>query len=247
MEVIAQLTASGGFLQLCDGIAECRKAVRSQLRLGARVIKVCTSGGVMSELDHPVHQQFSDKELRTIVEAAGRAERAVMAHCHGKPGIVAALRAGCISIEHGSYLDDEAADLMIAKKAILVPTRFVMERLLKVAKTAGVPDYAYRKLVAISDQHVRALRLAIRRKVTIALGTDIYSTGEQSAVPWGMNGHELAHLVEAGMTPLQAIQAATANGPPTLGPQAPTSGQLKIGYDADMIAVARDRSATSAS
>lgn len=80
--------------RLTDGPSECVKAVREQLRRNARVIKICASGGVMSEVDHPIHQQFSDEELQAIVAEAARAERVVAAHCHGKPGIMAALRAG---------------------------------------------------------------------------------------------------------------------------------------------------------
>jgi len=93
-----------------------------QLRRGAAVIKVCASGGVLSEVDHPVHQQFTDAELQTIVEVAGLADRVVAAHCHGKPGIMAALRAGVATIEHGSYLDEEACDAMRETGTILVPT-----------------------------------------------------------------------------------------------------------------------------
>ena len=116
--------------RLCDGPAECTKAVREQLRKNARVIKICASGGVMSEVDHPIHQQFSDEELAAIVSEAARAERVVAAHCHGKPGIMAALRAGVKTIEHGTYLDEEAAELMKEKDAILVATRFVVEELM---------------------------------------------------------------------------------------------------------------------
>src|SRR5256885_7189581 len=92
------------YFQVCDGVAECLRGVRNQLRLGAKVIKLCASGGVMSEVDHPVHQQFSDDELQAIVGEAAPAERIVAAHCHGKPGIMAALRAGCGTIEHAPYL-----------------------------------------------------------------------------------------------------------------------------------------------
>lgn len=237
---IHAMGASGYFFQLCDGVAECLRGVRNQLRLGARVIKVCASGGVMSEVDHPVHQQFSDDELRAIVGEAARAERIVAAHCHGKPGIVAALRAGCTTIEHGSYLDEETADLMLERSAILVPTRYILERLISFGPKMNIPDYAYRKVVAIGDQHKRSLRLAIRKGVRIALGTDIWSTGEGTIAPWGQNAQELVHLVDAGMTPLQAIEAATANGPATLGPQGPKSGQLKEGYDADILVVRKD-------
>lgn len=88
-------------LCICDGVDECLKAVRFQIRRGARVIKVCARGGVTSEIDNPQHQQFSDLELKTIVEEAARADRIVAAHCHGKKGIMAALRAGCQTIEHG--------------------------------------------------------------------------------------------------------------------------------------------------
>ena len=216
--------------------------MRNQLRLGARVIKVCASGGVMSEVDHPLHQQFSDEELRAIVAEAGRAERIVAAHCHGKAGIMAALRAGCGTIEHGSYLDAEAVDHVLEKKAILVPTRYILERLIALGPKMNIPDYAYRKVVALGDEHKKSLQLAIRKRVRIALGTDIWSTGEGTIAPWGQNAQELVHLVEAGMKPLQAIEAATANGPLTLGPQAPKSGQLKEGYEADLIVVRKDPS-----
>ena len=175
-----------------------------------------------------------------MVQEAGRSERIVMAHCHGKPGIVAALNAGCRTIEHGSYLDEEAAEMMIQREALLVPTRFILDRLLKIGPEMGVPDYAYEKLVFVAKEHEKALRIAIKKDVQIALGTDIFSSGEGTAVPWGMNAHELLHLVDAGMTPLQALQSATANGPLTLGPQAPQSGQLREGYDADVLAVTKD-------
>lgn len=240
LSLISQFAEEGGYLRLCDGVPEYLQAVRAQLRKGARAIKVHASGGIMSELDHPIHQQFSDEELRAIVEEARRSERIVMAHCHGKPGIVAALEAGCHTIEHGSYLDEEAAEMMIQRKAILVPTRFILERLLKVGREMGVPDYAYEKLVFVAKEHATALRIAIKKGVHIALGTDIFSTGEGTAVPWGMNAHELLHLADAGMTALQALEAATANGPLTLGSQAPRSGQLKEGYDADVLAIQGD-------
>ena len=237
---IHSMGAAGHYFQLCDGIPECLRGVRNQLRLGAKLIKVCASGGVMSEVDHPVHQQFSDEELQAIVVEAGRAERIVAAHCHGKPGIMAALRVGCATIEHGSYLDEEAIAWMLQKGATLVPTRYIMERLIIHGPKMNIPDYAYRKVLALGDQHKRSLQLAIRKGVRIALGTDIWSTGEGTIAPWGDNARELIHLVEAGMRPLQAIEAATANAPSTLGPQAPKSGQLKAGYDADILAIHKD-------
>jgi imidazolonepropionase-like amidohydrolase len=168
--------------------------------------------------------------MRAIVEEAGRAERIVAAHCHGKPGIMAALRAGVKTIEHGSFLDEECAAEMVKRGVMLVPTRFIVEHLL--GMKAGMPDYAYRKLAALADRHAEAMRIAIQQGVKIAAGTDMFVSG---AATWGRNGLEASYLVKAGMTPLQAIEAATANGPDTLGTQAPKSGLLAAGFDADVI------------
>lgn len=158
------------------------------------------------------------------------------AHCHGKPGIMAALRAGVKTIEHGSYLDGEAAAAMRESGAILVPTRFIIDRM--VALSDRVPPFAAAKMVAVAERHLEAMAIAHEAGVTIALGTDIGTSGPDTVVPWGMNGHELGHLVAAGLTPLEAIEAATATGPLTLGPQAPRSGLLAEGYDADVLGVA---------
>jgi imidazolonepropionase-like amidohydrolase len=120
VEWVHDTARMGAGFRLADGEAECAKAVREQLRRNARIIKVCASGGVLSVIDDPIHQQFTGRELRTIVEVAGLAERSVAAHCHGKPGIMAALEAGVLTIEHGSYLDDEACVEMRESGAILV-------------------------------------------------------------------------------------------------------------------------------
>jgi imidazolonepropionase-like amidohydrolase len=149
---------------------------------------------------------------------------------------MAALRAGAKTIEHGSCLDAEAAAAMRDGGAILVPTRFVVDRMLTLRDQ--VPPFAYAKLAGLADRHLEAMSIAHDAGVTIALGTDIASSGPDTLVPWGMNGHELAHLVAAGLTPLEAIEAATATGPLTLGPQAPRSGLLAEGYAADVLGVA---------
>jgi len=219
---------------LADGVPECLRAVRINLRRGAAVIKICASGGVMSEIDHPMHQQFSDEELKAIVDETARADRVVAAHCHGKAGIVAALRAGVGTIEHGSYLDDEAAAMMIETDTVLVPTRTILAILLEMEGL--MPAYAYRKTLMVADHHELAMKTAIAAGVKIAMGTDIFTSG----IHHGQNGREVAMLISAGMTPLEAIAAATANGPETLGPQAPASGQLVAGYDADVIAFDSD-------
>jgi imidazolonepropionase-like amidohydrolase len=229
---------ASGMSRLADGPDDCAKAVREQLRSDAKLIKVCASGGVLSEVDHPVHQQFTAAELRTIVEVAGLADRVVAAHCHGKPGIMAALRAGARTIEHGSYLDDECCDAMRESGAILVPTRTIIEDIL--AHREKVPDYAVAKLEALADAHAQAVTRAYEHGVTIAMGTDIALTGPDLPNAWGQNGGEPGYLVKLGMTPLEAIEAATAAGPLTLGPQAPRSGQLAEGYDADVIILDAD-------
>ncbi|HLV59440.1 MAG TPA: amidohydrolase family protein [Natronosporangium sp.] len=231
------LVEAGAEMRLADGPAECARAAREQLRRNAKVIKVCASGGVLSEVDHPIHQQFTDAELRAIVEVAGMADRVVAAHCHGKPGIMAALEAGVRTIEHGTYLDEEAAAAMRETGAVLVPTRTIIREILD---NRAAPDFAIAKLEALADRHAQAVALARESGVTVAAGTDIALSGGDLPNSWGRNGYELPLLAECGFTPLEAIEAATANGPATLGSQAPKSGQLLPGYDADLLTLDAD-------
>jgi imidazolonepropionase-like amidohydrolase len=234
---IADFGHIGGELRLADGPAECAKATREQLRCNAKVIKLFASGGVLSEVDHPVHQQFTLAELRAIVEVAGMAERVVAAHCHGKPGMMAALEAGVRTIEHGTYLDEEVAAAMRETGAILVPTRTIMVELLE---SKLLPAYAQIKLEAVMERHAEAIALAHEAGVTVAMGTDVAMSGPDLPDSWGRNGRELGLLADVGFTPLQAIESATATGPRTLGPQAPRSGQLLPGYDADVLILDAD-------
>ncbi|URN00786.1 amidohydrolase family protein [Actinomadura madurae] len=226
----------GTEFQLADGEAECAKAVRAQIRRNARVIKVCASGGVLSVIDDPDHQEFTVRELRTIVEVAGLAERGVAAHCHGKAGIMAALEAGVLTIEHGSHLDDEACTAMREAGAILVPTLTIVRELLD---AGGLPPYAARKLAGIARVHRDNIARAHQAGVRIAMGTDIQSSGDAPAA-WGRHGREAVLLNDIGMNPLDVIEAATANGPATLGRQAPRSGLLQEGFDADVLAIDGD-------
>lgn len=170
-----------------------------------------------------------------MVEEAHRSERIVAAHCHGKAGIMAALRAGCSTIEHGSFLDDESIELMREKGAILVATRTILEGGLQL-KDSWTPA-AYAKLVPMAKQHKEAYKKAVKAGVKIALGTDIGFSLAGTCLSHGKNGSELKYAVEAGLSPLAAIESATAIAPETLGLQAPLSGQLKIDYDADFIAI----------
>jgi imidazolonepropionase-like amidohydrolase len=238
LPMMAEFSAWGGEMRLADGPAECARAVREQLRGNAKVIKVCASGGVLSEVDDPIHQQFTGAELRAIVEVAGMADRVVAAHCHGKPGILAALEAGVRTIEHGTYLDDECAAAMRECAAILVPTRTIVVEL---SRSRSAPAWAQPKLDAIADRHRAAVALAREAGVTVAMGTDIgQATGGGRPASWGRNGLELPLLAECGFDALAAIEAATATGPETLGPQAPRSGQLVASYKADLLTLDTD-------
>ena len=220
-------------LELCDGVPECIRAVRRQLRRGARVIKVCATGGVLS-LDNLEHPQFSHEELTAIVEEAARADRLVAAHCHGKAGIMAAIRAGVRTIEHGTYLDQESAVAMADSDAVLVSTRFVGHDVLRDPDAAGLPEFARAKLAAAYERGRQALGHAISAGVRIAAGTDMISSGSH----WGHNGVELQLLTECGLSPLEAIRAATASAALTVGKQAEGPGVIVAGAPADLIAVA---------
>ncbi len=236
VEWVHDTARMGADFRLADGEAECAKVVREQLRRNAKIIKVCASGGVMSVIDDPIHQQFTLRELRTIVEVAGLAERSVAAHCHGKPGIMSALEAGVLTIEHGTYLDDEACAAMKEAGAILVPTLTILQ---EVRSMTNIEPQALRKLNAVVDVHRENIARAYEAGVTIAMGSDVGMTGDGPA-SWGRNGLELGLLAGIGMSPLQAIEAATATGPATLGLQAPRSGQLAAGFEADVVIVDGD-------
>jgi imidazolonepropionase-like amidohydrolase len=173
---------------------------------------------------------------------AGMAERAVMAHCHGKPGMLAAIEAGVTTIEHGTYLDDEVVAAMRERDVLLVPTRLIVTELMAAGRGAGMSAAVFAKLEATDRIHEEALARAHQGGVRIAMGTDVALSRSDLPAAWGNHGRELSLLAAAGMRPLEAIEAATASGPATLGPQAPRSGRLAAGYDADVIAVAADPS-----
>lgn len=225
-------------LAVCDGVDDCIKMTRSVIRNGAKVIKVCSSGGVLSFNDQPEDTQFSPAELEAIVQEAARSGRVVASHAIGKPGIINALNAGVRSIEHGMYLDKEVADLMKEKGAILVPTRHIVESL--VAGSQDLPPGVLKKLYRIAQLSRDSFKFAVAEGVRIALGTDTLSSDRQNPLAHGRNAKELHWMKVAGMTPLQAIEAATATPPETLGRQGPKAGQLKEGFDADVILVAKN-------
>ncbi|KAK1573206.1 amidohydrolase [Colletotrichum navitas] len=211
---------------IVDGVDECRRAVRLQIRRGAKCIKVMASGGVMSRDDNPNYAQFSASELETIVEEATRQNRVVAAHVHGKAGILAAIKAGVTTLEHASFADRECIDLIKEKGIVLIATRVVVNLLLSTGGK-GLPPTVWEKAKLVATNHMAAYKMAIESGVQVALGTD---TGP------GFNmATELECAVEAGMSNMEAIKAATANGPLSVGGQAPKTGQLKVGYEADVI------------
>lgn len=220
-------------LYLCDGVNECIKAVRVQIRKGAKVIKLAASGGVASEGDDVLAQQFSDEELAAIVDEASRNNLLVAAHCHANKAIVAAIKAGCRTIEHATLMEDDAIQLMVEKDVLLIATRGIVK--FGVEHPEMWSPEQYTQICEVNKYHAEAYRKAVKAGVRIAIGTDMLLNSFK--LPWGfgMNGVELKYAVEAGMSPLQAIEAGTANGPQSLGPKAPKSGLLKEGFDADFI------------
>ncbi|KAI1862910.1 hypothetical protein JX265_008956 [Neoarthrinium moseri] len=215
-----------GPVVIVDGVDECRRGVRLQIRRGAKCIKVMASGGVMSRDDNPLYAQFSKEELDVIVQEANRQGRAVAAHVHGKPGILAAVNAGVTTVEHMSFADQECMDAIKEKGTIYVATRFIVDLLLQTGGK-GLSKEQWAKAKLCGANHEAAYKLAIKNGLTFALGTDT-APGDNCAI-------ELEYAVKAGMSNLEAIKAATANGPLTVGAQAPKSGQLKAGYEADII------------
>ncbi|RMZ83855.1 hypothetical protein DV737_g1513, partial [Chaetothyriales sp. CBS 132003] len=222
-------------LVLADGVEQCRLAVRQQIRRGAACIKIVASGGVLSRTDDVHSRQYSDEELRVMIEEAHLQGREVACHAHGKAGIMAAVRAGATTIEHGSYIDDEAAKLMVSQGVTLVPTRTVA--VANLSDLDSLTPETRAKMIVVAAHQKKAYATAVRHGVKIALGTDIVGVNPHSVSRHGRNGHELAYAVEAGLTPLQAIEAGTINAAETLGKQMPKKGLIRVGWDADLIAL----------
>jgi imidazolonepropionase-like amidohydrolase len=219
---------------IADGPDEVRKVSRRLLRAGAEVLKVCSTGGVLSPSDDPRHSQFTEEELRVIVTEASMQGRHVMAHAQGTAGIKNALRAGIRSIEHGIYLDDEAIDLMLANGAWLVPTLIAPVAVLRQIKAgADVPEYVVRKVTEVAEAHADSMRRAVAAGVRIAMGTD------SGVGPHGTNLEELPLMASAGMTPAQVLAACTSSAAELMG-YGETLGRLAPGYRADLVVVEGD-------
>jgi imidazolonepropionase-like amidohydrolase len=219
---------------VADGAEEGRKAVRYQVKYGADVIKICATGGVLSEGDAVGATQYTLDEMKAIVDEAKKLERKVAAHAHGTEGIKLATQAGVASIEHGSFLDDEGAKMMASHGTYLVPTISAGEFTENAAKSGRLKGLKAEKALAAAQGMRNAVRIALRNNVAIALGTDA-GVGEH-----GANGHEFTLLVNwGGLTPMQAIVAGTSTGAKLLGWEK-NIGSLAPGKWADVVAVPGD-------
>jgi len=217
---------------ICDGVADCRRAVRQAVKNGADVIKITATGGVLSNTNAGTGQQLMDDELEAIVQTATSMGRKVTAHAHDKGGIEAALRAGVQSIEHGSFMDKDTARLFKQKGAVLVPTVLAGKTVEKWAQDPNtfLPPNSIKKALEVGPVMQDMARLAYENGVTIAFGTD---TGVSKH---GENAEEFIYLTRAGMSEMEAIEAATTVAAKHIGLDK-VIGSLEPGKFADLIAV----------
>ena len=218
---------------VCDTPEQCATVVRRRAAQGVDVIKFMATGGVLDDGAIGLEQHFTDAEMKAIVSTAHGVGLKAMAHAHGARGIEAAAAAGVDSIEHGTYLDDRGAKVMKAHGTWLVPTLMAYEGLkLHVGKNFYTPNVEAKALETMKIVG-RNIGVAQRNGVHIALGTDA------AVYPHGRNAEELALMVEHGMTPRDALIAATKGGAELLGLDKVT-GTLEPGKAADLIAVDGD-------
>jgi imidazolonepropionase-like amidohydrolase len=215
---------------VCNGAAECRAAVRYQIKYGADVIKFMPSGGVLSLSDPVDAPELSQEEMNAIVEEAHNWGRKVAAHCHGDAAARMAILAGTDSIEHGSFMKPETLALMKEKGTYLVPTRMAVYWTGSADKVGKFPPVIQAKAKAAYAAHEQMFRNALKAGVKIAFGTD-------SAVsPHGLNAHEFSLMTDLGMSPVAALRSATSVGATLLG-VLNDRGTLEAGKLADIVAV----------
>ncbi len=195
------------------------------------MIKVATTGGVLSPRDDPRHPHFRDDEIAEMTAEATAAGIHVMAHAQGAGGIKAALRNGVRSIEHGIYLDDEAIEMMLQRGAWLVPTLHAPRAVIAAAEAGlPIPKASVDKAKYVAEAHVDSVRRAHEAGVRIAMGTDC------GVGPHGTNLDELGLMVEAGLTPLDALHATTGSAAELLDVAA-DRGMIRPGLRADLVLV----------
>jgi imidazolonepropionase-like amidohydrolase len=219
---------------VADGPEQIRAAVRYQVKSGADVIKMCATGGVLSEGDAVGATQYTYEEMKALVDEATQLGRKVAAHAHGTEGIKLAVRAGVASIEHGSFLDEEGAKMMAQHGTFLVPTMMAGEAVERFAKNGVLKGLRAQKALAAGAAVRKATKIAVANRVQIALGTDA------GVIPHGTNAREFSLLVDwGGLTPMAALTAGTLNGAKLLGWDA-RIGSLAPGKLADIVAVPGD-------
>jgi imidazolonepropionase-like amidohydrolase len=229
-EPVADVLRTSG---VCDGVAECRKAVRDQIRRKADHIKLTATAGVMSDSNAGLEQQFFEDELTAIMDTAKLMGRKVAAHAHGAEGINAALKAGANTIEHGTFLNDESIRLFISNEAYLSPTLSAFQALgplLNDKNSFLTENQRVKAEQAFTAQNV-FVRKAHQAGVNIALSTDA------GVGPHGYNGKEFELLVKyGGMSPMEAIVAGTISGADNIG-KLDEIGSLEAGKWGDIVAV----------
>jgi len=219
---------------IVDGVEEMRKKVRELVRMGADVIKVATSGGVLSPRDDPRHAHFTQEELNVLVETARGLGRWVMAHAQAYDGIKNAIRAGIRSIDHGIYLDDEAIGMMLERGTFLVPTLVAPLGVIKAAEAgAAIPEASVRKARDVVETHQDSFRRAVAAGVKVAMGTD------SGVTPHGDNLEELALMEQGGMSPTDVLVATTRTAAECLD-VAGDRGTIEPGKRADLVVVDGD-------
>ncbi len=218
-----------------DGADAARRTVRNFKRRGVDLIKIMPSGGVLSIGDDPNLQLMSDDEIKAVVDTAHALHMKVAAHVHGTQAINHAIMMGVDSIEHGSFADAESHKLFKAHGTYLVPTLLIGERVLEIARShpEQLPPSAAAKAIAVVPVMQANFGKAYRAGVKIAFGTD------ESLVPHGQNAREFELMVKGGMTPIDAIWAATANAADLIG-DAEDIGSVQAGRYADLVAVSGD-------
>lgn len=217
---------------ICDGVDECRKKTREVIRAGADWVKIATTGGVGTPIGGPLIRQFSPEEVQVIADTAHAAGKPVMSHAYGGEGVKICLDAGVDSIEHGAALDDALIEQMVKQGTWLVPTFTVLRMVVAISEKnpLALPEYMPRKARMLLEHQAESFRKALSAGVKIALGTDGGGFGH------GHNAGELAYLVEAGMTPMQALVAATRMGTTCMG-LGDETGVLRAGMLADFLVV----------
>ena len=223
----------GQFSGIADGVDEIRKLIRFEIKNGADLIKLLATAGVLSEEESVGAPQFSQEEMNAVVQEAAMWGKKVAAHAHGTEGIKRAVRAGVASIEHGSLLDDEAIRMMKERGTYLVADIYNDDYIIAEYKRLGYPDKIIEKERMVGRLQRESFQRAVKAGVKIAFGTDA------GVYPHGWNAKQFAHMVKWGMSPMQALQAATVSAADLLG-WSDRIGTIETGRFADIIAVDGD-------